>query len=114
MFLLRYLEELGESLDRRTSGWLVPTLARLVFAAVLCGYFWKSAYTKLGDGLFGFLSPSLGAYVQVFPKAMEAANYNPGELTILHTLVVLAGTWAEFILPLLIVIGLLTRLASLE
>ena len=30
-----------------------------------------------------------------------------------HTLVVLAGTWAEFILPLLIVVGLLTRLSAL-
>ena len=30
-----------------------------------------------------------------------------------HTLVVLAGTWAEFLLPILILIGLFTSLAAL-
>jgi putative oxidoreductase len=99
---------LAGALDRQE--WLLPTLARLVFAGVLLGYFWASALTKLGDGVF---SPSVGAYAQIFPKAMEAVGFDPGQLGLWHRLVVLAGTWAEFVLPVLIVLGLLTRLAAL-
>ena len=92
---------------------LLPSIARLVFGAVLLVYFWSSALTKLGDGFLGFLYPSSGAYVQVFPAAMEAAGYDTGQLSLLHWAVVVAGTCAEFILPLLIVLGLFTRLAAL-
>lgn len=69
--------------------------------------------TKIGAGVFGFLSPSDGAYVQIFPKAMEAAGYDSSQLGLFHWAVATAGMWAEFILPLLIVIGLFSRLASL-
>jgi putative oxidoreductase len=89
---------------------LLPTLARLVFAGVLCGYFWTSARTKLGDGLFGV---SDGAYAQIFPRAFEAVGFDAGQLGLWHWFVVLAGTCAEFLLPLLIVAGLLTRLSAL-
>lgn len=92
---------------------VLPTLARLVFAGTLLIYFWNSAKTKLGDGIFGFLSPSTGAYAQIFPQKAEAVLYDPAQFSLFEKLVILAGTWAEFILPLLIVIGLLTRLASL-
>lgn len=93
----------------RAGDWLLPTLARLVFAGVLFGYFWASATTKL-DGLF---TPSTGAYAQIFPKAFEAAGYDVGQMGLWSRLVVLAGAWAEFVLPVLIVLGLLTRLAAL-
>ncbi len=89
--------------------WLIPTLARLVFAGVLLVYYLNSAGTKVGSSLF---SPSVGAYAQIFPKAMEAVGYDVSQLSAFHTLVVLAGTWAEYILPVLIVIGLFTRLAA--
>lgn len=92
---------------------IVPTLARLVFAGVLLAYFWASGLTKLGPGLLGLFEPSLGAYAQIFPRAMEAAGYDVSQFGLWHKLVVLAGTWAEFILPLLIVLGLMTRLAAL-
>jgi len=95
------------------AGNLLGLLARLVFAAVLLRYFWASGVTKLGDGIFGFLSPSTGAYAQIFPQAMEAVTYDVSQLSVFHWLVVVAGTWAEFLLPLLIVIGLFTRLAAL-
>lgn len=86
-------------IENAFASWLVPTLARLVFAGALLGYFWASAYTKLGEGLFGFLSLSVGAYVQIFPLAMERVGYDPTDLSFFHTLVAVAGTWAEFILP---------------
>lgn len=92
------------------SPWILPTLARILFAGIFLIYFWRSAMTKIGDSIF---SPSVGAYAQIFPKAMEAAGYNSSELSSLHTLVVLAGTWAEFILPALILVGLFTRLAAI-
>jgi putative oxidoreductase len=92
----------------RLADWLLPTVARLVFAAVLLGYFWTSALTKL-EGPF---TPSLGAYAQIFPRAFEAAGYDVGQMGLWQTLVVLAGAWAEFVLPALIVLGLFTRLAA--
>ncbi|MFN4203846.1 MAG: DoxX family membrane protein [Tabrizicola sp.] len=96
-------------LCERQAEWLLPTLARLVFAAVLFGYFWASALTKL-DGPF---SPTIGAYAQIFPKAFEAAGYDAGQMGLWRQMVVLAGSWAEIALPVLIVLGLLARLAAL-
>lgn len=93
--------------------WLLPTLARLVFAGVLLAYFWASGLTKLGPGVSGIFTPSLGAYAQIFPRAMEAAGYDVSQFGLGHKLVVLAGTWSEFILPLMIVLGLMTRLAAI-
>ncbi len=92
---------------------LLPSLARIVFAGVLLMYFWNSALTKTGPGLLGFLSPSVGAYAQIFPQAMEAAGFDTSQLSAMHMLIVIAGTVAEFVLPLLILAGLLTRLAAL-
>ncbi len=92
--------------------WLLPTLARFTFLAVLFFYFINSAKTKMGDGLFGFLSPSDTAYIQIFPKAFEAAGYDSSSLSAFHSLVAVAGTMGELILPVFIVIGLFTRLAS--
>lgn len=97
----------------RASGVLLPTLARFTFAAVLLVYYWSSALTKLGPGLFGLFRPSDGAYVQMFPKAMEAVSYDASQLGIQYWMIALVGMWAEFLLPLLIVIGLLCRLAAL-
>jgi Predicted membrane protein len=101
-----------DAIERSLDG-LLPLLARLVFAGTLLMYFWASAMTKLGDGVMGIFVPSTGAYAQIFPKQMEAVVYDVSQLGVFHWLVVVAGTWAEFILPLLIVIGLFTRLAAL-
>lgn len=92
---------------------LLSMLARLIFAGVLLMYFWVSGLTKLGEGITGLFQPSVGAYAQVFPRAMEAVTYDITQLTTFHWAVVVAGTWAEFILPALIVLGLMTRLSAL-
>lgn len=109
--LISLHNRLFDMLDR-ASGFFLPTLARFTFVAVLLMYFWKSAYTKLGDGIFGIFFPSDGAYVQIFPKAMEAVGYDSSQLGIGYWLVALAGTWAEFILPALLLLGLFSRLAA--
>ena len=49
---------------------LLPLLARGVFATSLLIYFWTAGVTKLGPGVFGFLSPAPGAYIQILPRAM--------------------------------------------
>ena len=92
---------------------VLGTRARLVFAGVLFMYYWNSALTKVGDGVFGLFQPSASAYIQIFPQAVEAVGYDVSQLSIVHWAVVVAGTWAEFLLPVLLVIGLFTRLAAL-
>ncbi len=92
---------------------ILPLAARFVFAAVLLIYFWASALTKLGPGALGFLMPSDGAYIQIFPRTTEAFGYDFSQFGLFHWAVVTAGTVAEFILPVLILLGLFTRLAAL-
>lgn len=97
---------------------LIPLFTRLVFAATLMGYYWASAGTKVWDrkgeeGLFDIFTLESGVYAQMFPKAFEAANYNTANLGFGYDLVAYAGTLAEWVLPLLIVLGLFTRLAAL-
>lgn len=87
----------------------LPSLARLIFAGVLLGYFWASALTKLDAPL----TPSVGAYAQIFPRAMEAAGFDIAQMTLFHQLVAVMGAWAELVLPALILLGLATRLAAL-
>ncbi|MDO6483435.1 DoxX family membrane protein [Shimia thalassica] len=90
--------------------WIVPTLARLVFVAVLLMYYWNSATLKIDGSIF---TPSAGAFGQIFPKAAEAAVYDVSQMNILQRLVIFLGTVAEFVLPLLLLVGLLTRLSAL-
>jgi putative oxidoreductase len=101
------LERLGDS-------WLLGLIARFAFAAVLWSYFLNSAKTKVGDGLLGFFSISPGAYYQIALPAVEAAGGDVDAVSFFPWgLLVFMGTYAEFILPLLIVIGLFSRLAAL-
>lgn len=89
---------------------LVPTLARIVFVAVLFFYYWNSALLKIDGSVF---SPSAGAFGQIFPKAAEAVLYDVSQMNVFQRLIIFAGTVAEFVFPVLIVIGLLTRLSAL-
>jgi len=108
------------TLPDRALSWLEPitvpvmtTLARFLFAATLLVYYWNSAVLKLGEGFFGFLNPSAGAYIQIFPKTVEAVGYDFSKLGVFHWAFVTAGMWAEFLLPLLLLLGLFTRAAAL-
>lgn len=92
---------------------LIPLLARALFAFTLLAFFWKSALTKLGDGIAGFWTPSAGAYGQMLPLQFEAVGYDPSAMSMLNWAIVMLGTYAEFILPACIVIGFMARLAAL-
>ena len=90
--------------------WLTPTLARLVFVAVLFFYYWNSATLKIDGSIF---SASAGAFGQIFPKAAEAVLYDVTQMTFFQRIVIFFGTVAEFALPVLLLVGLLTRVAAL-
>ncbi|MEM6759907.1 MAG: DoxX family protein [Pseudomonadota bacterium] len=98
---------LFDPMDR--DDWLLPTLARIVFVAVFFFYFLNSAGTKIEGSIF---SPSAGAFAQIFPKAAEAVLYDVTQLSAIQRIVILLGTVAEYVLPVLILVGLLTRFAA--
>ena len=83
-------------------------------ASVLLLYFWSSFLTKISPGLLGFLSISSNAYYQILPSIIDAAGNDVANVAFFPwKIIVFLGTYTEFLLPLLIVLGLLTRLASL-
>ena len=110
--LIHLHNSIFSAVERSMDG-LVPLLARFVFAATLLVYFWNAGLQKVGDGFFGIFTVTSGGFGQIFPKQAEAVLWDVTQMTLFQKAVVLAGTWAEFILPLLIVIGLFTRLAAL-
>jgi len=94
----------------RGSDILLPTLARITFASIFLIYYWNSAGLKIDGSIF---TPSAGAFAQIFPKAAEEALYDITQLTVFQKLVIFSGTVAEYALPALLIVGLLTRLAAL-
>lgn len=113
--LVRRLHDAVFGLIGRLAGdWFLPTLARFAFFAVLYFYFLASAQTKLGDGLLGVLNPADAAYYQIALPAVEAAGGDVAQIDFLPWgLIVRLGTWAEFLLPAMIVLGLFARVAAL-
>ncbi|MDJ0932466.1 DoxX family protein [Breoghania sp.] len=100
-------------LQRLLASWLPGLATRAIFASVLLLYFLNSAMTKVGAGVEGLIHPSVGAYAQILPGMMEQVGYNISRIPFFpYGLIVVAGMWAEFLLPVLIVLGLFIRLAS--
>ena len=111
-FIVRLYHSVFEAISSALGGWFLGLAARFVFAAVLLVFFLNSALTKVGSGVAGFFAPSVGAYAQILPKQMEAAGFDPTKLDTLEQVIVYAGTYAEFALPILIIVGLFTRVAA--
>ncbi|MDP2122339.1 MAG: DoxX family protein [Hoeflea sp.] len=112
--LTGFHQRVFSSVERIGDAWLLGLIARFTFAAVLLIYFLNSANTKVGDGIAGFFSISPGAYYQIALPAVEAAGGDVNAVSFFPWgLIVVMGTYAEFILPLLIVIGLFSRIAAL-
>lgn len=107
-------ERLFARLHQGVETWLPGLLARLVFAAVLLGYFFNSAMLKIGDGLFGVFSVSDSAYFQILPTVVEQYGFDPASMPFFpYSLIVYLGTYSEILLPILVVAGLFTRIAAL-
>ncbi|MFO7921944.1 MAG: DoxX family protein [Nioella sp.] len=111
--LISLHDKVFDMVEHRLGPVLMPSLARLIFAGTLLVYFWNSGLTKLGDGVAGIVQPGFNAYAQVLPRIAESVSYDASQIGFGWKLVVLAGTWAEFILPALLILGLFTRLAAL-
>ncbi len=102
------------TIETKLDGWFLGFLARLAFAAVLAVYYLHSASLKVGDGFTGFFSIGDNAYFQILPSVVEAYGYDASQVPFFpYDIIVFAGTYAEFVLPLLIIFGLFTRLAAL-
>ena len=102
------------ALETTIGNWLPSLFARFAFASVLGLYYWTSFQTKIGSGLFGFLNIADGAYYQILPSVIDAAGNDVANVSFFPwTIIVYLGTYAEFLLPVLIMLGLFTRLASL-
>ncbi len=108
--MLNFYSNIAEALSRQADRWLAGFLCRFVFAAVLFVYFFNSAMTKFDGGPF---SIAAGAYFQIVPPIVEAAGYDPSQVAFFPWgLMVYAGSYGEVILPVLILIGLFTRIAA--
>ncbi len=101
------------ALEKVTDGWFLGLFTRLAFLLTLYIYYLNSAKTKIGDGLLGFLSITDGAYIQIAGPAFEAAGYEQSALSLPTHIVVFFGTYGEFILPVLIVLGLFARIGAI-
>ena len=102
---LKVMNRIGEAAGE----WFIPLAARFTFVDVLAGYYWASAMTKL-EGVF---TPTIGAYYQILPSITQAAEYDTDAISLFFAPIVLLGSWAEFILPALLLVGLFTRGAAL-
>lgn len=101
-------------LERATDGWLLGLAGRFVFASVLLTYYLNSFRTKVGEGFSGFFQVQDSAYFQIVPSVVESAGYDTSAVSFIpYGLIVLAGTYTEMLLPILIVLGLFTRIAAL-
>jgi len=102
------------TLQRLAGSWFLGLSSRLVFSSVLLMYFVNSVRTKVGSGFPDFLVPGSGAYMQIIPSIAEASDYDTDAIALIpYGLIVHMGTYAEFILPVLILLGLFTRIASM-
>jgi len=112
--LVRLHQSVFAALNRAADKWLLGLLARLAFAAVLFLYFWNSALTKIGEGVFGIFSIQDGAYFQMLgEQGMIAYEFDTANIPFHVDAIVAFGTWSEFALPLMIVFGLFTRIAAI-
>ncbi|QLF68127.1 DoxX family protein [Peteryoungia desertarenae] len=103
-----------DKLEQFLEPWFLGLMARFVFVAVLFGYYYNSFATKVGEGVVGFFQIRPSAYYQIALPAVEAAGGNVSAVSFFPWgLMVIAGTYGEFILPILIVLGLFGRLAAL-
>ncbi|MEO0992954.1 MAG: DoxX family protein [Pseudomonadota bacterium] len=99
--------------QRAFENWFLGLAARLIFAGTLFMYFYGSAKTKVGEGLAGLGEIQDGAYIQILPQVMEQVGYDASQIPLWPMgWMVYAGTYAEFILPVLIVLGFMTRIAA--
>jgi len=105
--------------QRAFEDWLLGLAARLVFAGVLLVYFWNSFLTKVAapDGSwFELAGGGSNAFAQIYGSNSALVNAVFYDFSAIPMwpwgALVYVGTYAEIVLPVLIVIGFMTRIAS--
>lgn len=112
--LVRLHHTVFSTLEAALAGWFNGFAARFAFASLLLVYYLNSAWNKLGDGLFGFLNPSLGAYASIIPPVFDRYGNTVENVPFFPwDLIVIVGTLGELVLPILVVIGLFGRIAAI-
>lgn len=113
--IIRLHNALFGLVQRTTEDWALGLAARLVFAGTLAVYYWNAALTKVGEGFGGFFQVQDNAYWQMFGESTIAEfGYDVSQMPFFpYGLIAHVGTYAEFILPALVVLGFMTRLAAL-
>ena len=88
-------------------------MARFTFASVIFLFLYNSALTKFGGAPFG-LGPGDNVFSQMLGETFWV-DYggDPSAVPAFMTPVAWAGMYGELILPILVVIGLFTRIAAL-
>lgn len=111
MSIIRLYDRSTMYLEEMADRWLLGLLARFVFAAVLLVYFLNSALTKFAGSPFSIAD---AAYFQIIPPVVEAAGYDASQVAFIPWgLIVYLGSYSEVILPILVVVGLFTRIAAM-
>lgn len=112
--LVRLHHTTFSALENALAGWFNGFAARFAFASLLLIYYLNSAWNKLGDGLLGFLHPSAGAYASIIPPVFDSyANTIEAVPIFPWALIVIVGMLGELLLPILVVIGLFSRIAAI-
>lgn len=95
--------------------WFLGLAARIVFSSVLLVFFLNSVATKVGSGFPDMFILQIGAYAQILPSIAEAAGYDISAINLFPwKIIVLAGTCAEFVLPIMLLLGVFTRLTNVS
>lgn len=111
--IIRLHDTIFGRIEGLLAGWFNGFAARFAFASVLLLYYFNSAWNKLGDGLLGFLHPSVGAYASIIPPVFDAYGNTVEAVPFFPWgLIVMVGTLGELVLPILVVVGLFGRIAA--
>ena len=112
--LVRLHRSVFSTIEEALAGWFNGFVARFAFASVLLVYYLNSASNKLGDGLLGFLHPSIGAYASIIPPVFDRYGNTVEDVPFFPwDLIVIVGTLGELVLPILVVVGLFSRIAAI-
>lgn len=112
--LVRLHDSAFRALQHYTADWLPGLLARFVFASVLLVYFLNSFARKVGEGIAGFFTVQDNAYFQIVPTVVERYDFNASQVPLFpYDIIVYLGTYSELLLPVLLVVGLFTRIAAI-
>ncbi len=111
--LARLYANVFGAVEKAAGDWFLGLFARFTFLAVLFGYFFNSWTTKAGDGALGIFLVRENAWYQIVPWAVEQAGGDVSQVGFIDNVIVHAGTYAELLLPLMIVAGLFARAAAL-